>query len=98
MTKPDDTTKPPEPAKSDAPVLKMARFPGGVQLSGMDVVHKVTPGEHGRQVAVQGGSVFVLDRGGVMVELPRALCVLTYEVPAGMSIGDAVAKITKGGR
>lgn len=94
MTKSDAPEKP-EPA---VPQLVAIRFPEPLHLHDMTQVEIVRcEGRDARQVMVQGGSVFILDKT-TLAEVPRAKCVIRWRVPEGMTIGDAVAKIAKGGR
>lgn len=97
-TKP--TSPPPGVPTSAAPRPVSVRFREEVVLENLGPERTIAPFgpdvKRQRSFAVCGPSVFI-DMGDAMVEAPRSLCIIRWQVPAGSTFKQAVAQVMGSG-
>jgi len=89
-------SKPPTPTPP-IPTIASIKFREPVTFDNITPMTAVDPSK-GYDIAVSGGSVFItLNQRRIVVEVPRAHCIIQWAIPEGLANEDAVRALTKGG-
>ncbi len=86
-----------KPVIAPVPTIASIKFREPVTFDNITPMTAVDP-TRGYDIAVSGGSVFVtLNARRIVVEVPRAHCIIQWAIPEGLTSEDAVKALTKGG-